>query len=80
MAQMVLGEEQPLVPVEVGRELFSSCAGDCFWNSFSLEPQRHRHAKRREAARRESEIGFEQPFEFQEWLVVEDDVIDIAER
>ena len=31
-----------------------------------------------QAARRESEIGFEQPLEFEERLVVEDDVIDSA--
>jgi predicted NodU family carbamoyl transferase len=37
---------------------------------------RHRHLKRAKAARRESYIGFEQAFKFQERLVVEDDVIE----
>ena len=44
-----------------------------------LQPQRHRHAEGAEAARREGEIGFEQPLELQERLVVEDDVVDVAE-
>ena len=36
--------------------------------------------ERLEAARREGEIGFEQPLEFQERLLVEDDIVDVLER
>ena len=30
--------------------------------------------------RGEREVGLDQPFEFQEWLVVEYDVVDVAQR
>ena len=44
-----------------------------------LEPERHRHPERAEAARREGQIGFEQALEFQERLVVERNLIDLVE-
>jgi hypothetical protein len=45
---------------------------------FFANPQRHGFAKRGKTARRESEISFDQPFEFQERLFVKDDAVDAA--
>ena len=42
------------------------------------QPERDRHLEGAEAARRQRDIGFQQPLEFQERLVVEDDVIDVG--
>ena len=44
---------------------------------FCFQPERHRHQKRAQALRREGEISFQQPLEFQQRLVVENDVIQI---
>ena len=80
MAQVVLGEQQLRSPSRrPASKRFSSSRSSSFWNSFSLQPERDRHAERAEAARREGEVGLEQPLELQERLVVEDDVVDVAE-
>jgi hypothetical protein len=44
-----------------------------------LHPHRQRGAERAEAARREGEVGLEQPLELEERLVVEGDVVDLGE-
>src|SRR5215510_6066647 len=41
------------------------------------DPERHGLTKRREPARRESKVSFEQPLEFKKWLVVKRDAIDL---
>ena len=61
------------------RELLQLVAQQLLLEQLLAQPQRHRHAEGAEAARREGEIGFEQPLEFQERLVVEHDVIDVVE-
>ena len=45
-----------------------------------LDPHRHRLAERRKAARRERQVGLDQPIELEERLVVEGDVVDRIER
>ena len=43
-----------------------------------LQPQRQRVSKRIEATRRKSQVGFQQPVELQERLVVEGDEVQLA--
>ena len=76
---MVLAEQQPLLPVEVGLPTLHLVAQQRLLEQLLLQPQRHGHAERVEAPRREGEIGLEQPLELQERLVVEGDVVDVAE-
>jgi len=67
MAEMMFGEQDAVggeILVERA-ELFSQQA---FLEQLLLEPQRQRHLKGTEAARRQRDIGFEQPLEFQEGL------------
>src|SRR5262249_44769420 len=78
MALMVLGKQQPF-QIDARPELLEFVAQQDFLEQFFLEPQRHRHAERTEAARRKGEIGLEQPIEFQERFVVEGDVIDLGD-
>jgi hypothetical protein len=80
MALVVFGEEQPVVPVEFRRVGLQFLLDQAFLEQLFLEPDGHRHAEGFEAARGQGDIGFEQPFELQEGLVVEGDEIDIAER
>ncbi len=45
-----------------------------------LDPEGHGHRERGEPARGEGEIRLEEPLEFQERLVVKDDVIQLVHR
>src|SRR5579859_6108763 len=72
----MLAEEEPLVPIMVRGKALQFLAQQSLLEQLFLEPDRQRHAERGKAARREGEIGFEQPLECEEWFVVEDDVVD----
>ena len=77
----MLGEQQALLPVEVRLPAsVNLVAQQRLLEQLFLQPQRHRHAERAEAARRKGEIGLEQPLELQERLVVEGDVVDVGQR
>ena len=58
VAQMMLAEGQPVVPVELRRHLLKFVRKQRFLEKFFAQPQRQRHAERREAARRHRQIGF----------------------
>ena len=77
---MMLGEAQLLVPIDIRRFGAQQIDQQRFLKKLLLQPQRHRHAKRTEPARRESEIGLEQPLELQKRLFVEGDEVDVAPR
>jgi hypothetical protein len=56
------------------------------WDGFSkqailpelfLQPDRHGHCEAVKAGWSEGEVGFEQSFEFGEWLFVKGDVVDL---
>ena len=79
---VVLGEQQPLVPVEIFLAEIAQQRPEIVLQQVLLEqllaqPHRHGLGEGREAFRRESEIGFKQPFELQERLVVEHHIIDV---
>src|SRR5262249_32716608 len=65
--------------VETLGKLFQLALEQALLEQLLLQPKGDRHAERAEAARRERNIGFHQPFEFQERLVVEHDVIELVE-
>ena len=79
VALVVFAEQQPLLPVEVRLPLLHLVAQQRLLEQLLLQPQRHGHAERIEAARRVGEVGLEQAFELQERLVVEGDVVDVGE-
>ncbi len=76
---MVLGEEQPVRPVEGRLVVLKPSTQQTFLEQLLLEPDRHRHAERPEATRREGDIGLEQALKLQERLVVEGHVVDGAQ-
>ena len=78
MALVMLGEAQLLVPVDIRRFGAQQVDQQRFLKQLLLQPQRHRHAERAKAPRRESKIGFEQSLELQKRLFVEGDEVDIA--
>ncbi len=79
VALMMLGKQQPLLPVVAGLDRLELVGQEHLLEQLFLEPHRQRHAERLEAARREREVGLEQPLELQERLVVEYDVVDGVE-
>jgi hypothetical protein len=79
MALVMLAEQQPLVPVEVGLPVLHLIAQQRLLEQLLLQPQRHGHAEGLEAARRVGEVGLEQALELQERLVVEGDVVDVGQ-
>ena len=80
MAQMVLGEEELALPVEILLDLLQMILQQRFLEQLLPQPERNRHAEAVEAPRRERQIGFQQALELQERLVIEGHVVDIAER
>ena len=77
MAQVMLGEEQPLLPFDIGGQRLQLLVQEPLLEQLLAQPERQRHAEGGVALGREGEIGLEQPLEFQEGLVVEGDVIDL---
>jgi hypothetical protein len=75
----MLGEQQTVLDVLVRARLDQFLRQQILLKQLFLQPQRHRHAERRKPAWREGDVGFQQPFEFQERLLVEDDVIDVVD-
>ena len=81
MTQVVLGEEQPCIPVDAVAERRLQCLRkDVLLEQLVLHPHGQRLAKGRESARRERQIRLEQALELQERLVVEGDMVEIAGR
>ena len=80
VAEMMLGEQQLVLPVEVRREFLQLAPQQILLKQLLANPDRDRRRERAEAARREGDVGFEQPLELQERLFVEDDIVDVGER
>ena len=76
MAQVVLGEEQPLLPGVARRPALELAAQQVLQEQLLAQPDRDRHAERGETPRREREVGLEQALELQERLVVEHDMVE----
>src|SRR6266699_3927228 len=77
VAEMMLRKQQALVPVDQRCGSDSSKLSDEHGLLKQLlgQPQRKGRRKAREPARRERHVGLEQPIEFEERLLIEDDVI-----
>src|SRR5260370_742374 len=80
MALVMLGEQQLVLPIEIGGTCLEPLADKILLEQFFLEPQWQGHAERGEPARRKSEVGLEQPFELHKGLLVENDVIELVKR
>src|SRR6185503_17889648 len=76
---VMLAEQEALLPVEVRLPLLHLVAQQGLLEQLLLQPQRHGHAEGVEAARREGEVGLEQPLELQERLVVRGGVVDVGQ-
>src|SRR5262245_50213482 len=74
---MVLGEQQALRR-KIRIDGFEIACQELALKKFLLQPYRQGDAERREPARREGKIGLEQSFEFEEWLVVEHNVVELG--
>src|SRR5215469_12916176 len=79
MTLMMLGEEEPLFPIEIGCEFSKLVPQQMLEEELFAQPERNGHPEGAEAIRSKRQIGLEQPFEFQKRLVVEDDVIGFIE-
>lgn len=79
VAQVVFRKQQALKPVHARFDSLELLGQQVLLKQLLAQPQRHRHAKRFEAARRECQVGLEQALELQERLVVEGDVIDLGQ-
>ena len=79
MALMMLGEQQPVRPIEVGSVSLELPAQQVLLEQLLLEPERDGHAERRKAPGREGEIALQQPLELEEGLVVERHIIHLAQ-
>src|SRR5690349_19106185 len=79
MTLMMFAKKEPLFPIVVRRKAFELLSQQALLKQLFFDPNRQGHAKRAEPAGCERQIGFEQSFEFQERLIVKDDMIDLAE-
>ena len=79
VAQVMLGKQQPLFPVDFLAEMIlQRVTDDGFLEELFFEPYRKRRHKAAKPARCEGEVGLEQSLELQKRLVVENDMIDIG--
>src|SRR5580704_1655970 len=78
MGMVVLGEHKAR-RVEVRIDLVQFPEQHALLEQLFAEPERHRFHERRKSARRECKIGFQQPLELEERLVVKHHVVDIAQ-
>src|SRR5688500_18782431 len=77
---MVLREEQFRFPVSVSLERLQLLQQRVSLEELVFHPDRQRLAEGREPARREGEVGLEQPLELQKRLIVEGDVVELRGR
>src|SRR5262249_54392962 len=77
---MMFGEQQLLFDASIRTELLQFTCEKALLEQLLLDPERQRHGEAAVAARREREVGLEQPLELDERLVVEGDEIEIVER
>ena len=80
MALVMFGKKQAVGPFDIGRVLLQFIDEKLPKKQLFLQPQRHRLGEGRIAARREGEIGLDQTFEFDEGLLVKDDMVALIER
>src|ERR1043166_3146500 len=72
MRLVVIGEGNPLFVSTLKR--IANLPGQ---TKLGLEPKWHGHHERLKALRREADVGFEEPVEFEQWFVVENHVIEL---
>src|SRR3984957_20952095 len=75
MAQILRPNQHEMVD-EIAGDLLELTREQVFLEQLFLEPERNRHFERAKATRRKRYIGFQQPLEFEERLVVEHDMVE----
>ena len=78
MTLMVIGEQELTAHVDVQSELPDLGRQQRLLKQLFFDPQGDRHAERRVPSGSERQIGFQQSLEFDERLLVEDNVVEIA--
>lgn len=78
MTDVMSGKEKLLSPVAPGRELLEILLKEASQEQFFLEPEGNCRAERSESTRHEGQVGFQQALKFEEWLVIEDDMIQLT--
>src|ERR1700684_1624513 len=73
----MLAEQQPAF-VKIFRECPEFVTQQVLLKQLFAQPERDRHLEGGEPARRQRDVGFEQPLEFEEWLVVEYDMVELV--
>ena len=76
---MVLGEEHFYLFLFIVAQFFQLFVDEPFEEHLFLDPDRHRRQERAYAFGGKCIIGFEQSFEFQQRLVVENDRIELVD-
>src|SRR5271155_423087 len=78
-ALVVLGKEQPVNPIEIFAVALQLILEEAALEEFLAHPERNRHLEGTQPPWREGDIGFQKALEFQERLVVKNDVVDGGE-
>src|SRR5262245_18825412 len=76
---MMLGKEEPVLPVVVPAQPLQLSPQERFLEELLSQPDRHGHRERPKAAGRKRQVCFQQALKLQERLVIERDMIDLAQ-
>jgi hypothetical protein len=79
VALVVLGEQEAVLPVVARGVDLKLLLQQSLLEQLLLEPHRHGHGERPEAAGGEGHVGLQQTLELEERLVVESHVVDVAQ-
>src|SRR6266480_8050822 len=75
---MMLRKEEPAGPVGIPtKDALQLFRKDCFLKELLLDPDRQRHCKGFEPLWSVGKVRLEQPFELEEWLIVENDAVKL---
>src|SRR6202012_3484105 len=78
MALVMIGEQQPLLPIDIGIDLVQTLPQQAFLKQLFLQPQRDSQPERAKTTRRGRQIRLQQPLELYKWLLVEHHVVEIG--
>jgi len=80
VAHVMFGEEEFPLDVFGGRDLPELLCEEVLLEELLANPKRDGHLEGAQSAWSEGQVGFKEPLELEEGLVVEDDVVDVVER
>jgi hypothetical protein len=74
----MFSEKHSAGPTTAGRNTLEFAAEKIFLKEFLADPERERHPERLQAARGERQVVLQKAIEFDEWLFVEDYIIELT--